>query len=102
MTKAFRAAFAAAALLLGAESAQAQYAVSAPIVSMSVPPPHGIYLPPTVRTGNPYFAGVSYYPIPTPWIGHAAPSAMIYAPARVTFGAFGRTYVRTPYYRVGF
>jgi hypothetical protein len=105
MAFSFRAALAGAAFFAAAAgSAEAQYAAGYPypVASMYVPPPHGIFLPPSVRVDNPHWVPSTYYPIPNRWIGYADPSTMIVAPARVSYGVFGRTYVRTPYYRVGF
>ena len=110
MASTFRTALTAAALLLAAGSAEAQYPPNRPyrpgypfpVASMHVPPPYGLSMPATVYVDNPHLAPTTYYPITNPWIGYAEPSTMIVAPARVSYGAFGRTFVRTPYYRVGF
>ena len=102
MVKFVQGAVAAAAFLMAADAAHAQVAAVPPMVSAYTVPPHGVYLPPTMRMTWPNYPPVSYYPIPNQWVAYAAPSAMIVAPARVSFGPFGGTYVRTPYYRVRF
>ena len=110
MASTFRAAFAAAAALIVVGSAEAQYRPNYPyppgypypVASMHVPPPYDYRMPATVYVDHPRLAPTTYYPIPNPWVGYADPSSMIVAPARVSYGAFGKTYVRTPYYRVGF
>ena len=95
------------ASLIAPNAASAQYTIvpvgSPQIVSMYAPPPAvGIYLPPTVVATQYPIAPTTFYPIPTPYVSAYSPAATIVAPARVTYGVFGRTYVRTPFYRVRF
>ena len=80
-----------------------------PIVSYYEPPAaYGIYLPASVQVGNSYYSqtyggvGGTYFPIPSETVSYFHPSAAIIAPVQVRYGMFGRTYVRSPYYRLGF
>jgi hypothetical protein len=90
------------------ESANAQIPINVPpIVSYYEPPPaYGVYLPATVSVGNSYYGqmhggmGGTYYPIPSETVSYFHPSAAIVSPVQVRYGLFGRTYVRSPFYRV--
>lgn len=92
------------------EPAKAQIPTNVPpIVSYYTPPPaYGVYLPATVEVGNSYMGqvyggmGGTYYPIPNETVSYFHPSAAIVAPVQVRYGMFGRTYIKSPYYRVGF
>jgi hypothetical protein len=104
MMRPFAVALLAASFALSAGEARAQAPMYAPpIVSQyDAPPAYGVYLPATVRVTNYYVQPSTYYPIPSATVGYFHPSAAIVAPAHVHYGLFGRTYVRTPFYRVGF
>ena len=99
-----------AALVVGlslfcSASASAQVPMNAPpIVSTFDPPPaYGVYLPGSVRVTNFYYATpVTYYPIPSSTVSYFHPSAALVAPTRVHYGLFGRTYVRSPLFRLSF
>jgi hypothetical protein len=92
------------------DSAHAQIPMNAPpIVSYyDAPPAYGVYLPASVPVGNSYYGqyyggmGGTYFPIPSDTVSYFHPSAAIIAPVQVRYGLFGRTYVRSPMYRVSF
>ena len=99
-----RAAFAAAALLGLAGNAAAQQLIGPVPTTMYIPPPaNGVWLPAAINMHPSYFyPPVSYYPVQNRWIGPSQATAYIVAPARVSFGPFGRTFVSTPYWKAGF
>jgi hypothetical protein len=99
-----RAAVVCLAAVWAAAAPAQDFAGGYPVVPNYLPPPQeGVWLPAMHRLHPSYFMPpVSYYPVQNRWVGPAHATAYIVAPARVSFGPFGRTYVRTPYWRAGF
>lgn len=93
--------------VVSAGSAKAQVVVGAPIVSYYAPPVVSYYTAPAVSYYSAPVA-VSYYtpattvvaaPAVVPAVSYYPAPAVVY-PATVSRGLFGRTTVRTPFYKI--
>lgn len=99
---------AVAALLVGLAVEQRSHAQvivqSSPVISYYTPPVVSYYAPPVVAAPAP--APVVNYYAPAPVVNYYTPPAVAYQQTTVTYpvhvhrGLFGRTVVRTPFYKL--